>query len=125
VPYVSFIFLICSAKEKREVIDSIRYEVRNSASVNKERPSQLMAQVTAQLEAVRSAAFVPDNVSSADEQDEKDSSIWSDEDFEEQDELDEIQDAQDGRDGRCARRFQRCQFRGSSGYQVHMLSLFC
>ncbi len=82
----SFIFLICSiiffsvhvfiylnniffqfevpasAKEKRELIDSIRYEARNSASV-KERPSQLMAQVTAQLEAARSVAFVPDNVS--------------------------------------------------------------
>ena len=54
-----------------------------------------MAQVTAQLEAARSVAFVPDNVSIADEQDEKDSSIWSDEDVEEQDELDEIEDAQD------------------------------
>ena len=53
-----------------------------------------MAQVTAQLEAARSVAFVPDNVSIADEQDEEDSSLWSDEDVEEQDELDEI-DAQD------------------------------
>ena len=53
-----------------------------------------MAQVTAQLEAARSVAFVPDNVSIADEQDEEDSSLWSDEDIEEQDELDEI-DAQD------------------------------
>ncbi len=68
----------------------MRYEARNSASVNNERPSQLMAQVKAQLEAVRSAAFVPDNVSSTDEH----SSIWSDEDVEEQDELDEIEDAQ-------------------------------
>ena len=72
----------------------MRYEARNSASV-KERLSQLMAQVTAQLEAARSVAFVPDNVPIADEQDEKDSSIWSDEDVEEQDELDEIEDAQD------------------------------
>ena len=55
----------------------------------------MTAQVTAQLEAVGSAACVFDNVSSADEQDEKDSSIWSDEDVEEQDELDEIEDAQD------------------------------
>ena len=55
----------------------------------------MTAQVTAQLEAVRSAAFVPDKFSSADEQDEKDSSIWSDDDVEEQDELDEIEDAQD------------------------------
>ena len=55
----------------------------------------MMAQVTAQLEAARSVALVPDNVSIADEQDEKDSSIWSDEDVEEQDELDEIEDAQD------------------------------
>ncbi len=54
-----------------------------------------MAQATAQLEAARSVAFVPDNVSIADEQDDKDSSIWSDEDFEEQDELDEIEVAQD------------------------------
>ena len=54
-----------------------------------------MAQVTAQLEAARSVAFVPDNVSIADEQDEEDSSLWSDEDVEEQDELDEIEDAQD------------------------------
>jgi len=56
-----------------------------------------MAQVTAQLEAARSVAFVPDNGSIADreEQDEKDSSIWSGEDVEEQDELDEIEDVQD------------------------------
>ncbi len=92
---------------------------RNSASVNKEKPSQLMAQVTAQLEAVRSAAFVPDNVSSADEQDEKDSSIWSDKDVEEQDELDEIEDAQDEDE------MERCRFGVSSGYKVNMLSLFC
>ena len=54
----------------------------------------MMAQVTAQLEAARSVAFVPDNVSIADreEQDEKDSSIWSDEDVEEQDELDEMEE---------------------------------
>ncbi len=54
-----------------------------------------MAQVIAQLEAIRSVAFVPDNVSSAAEQDEKDSSICSDEDVEEQYELDELEDAQD------------------------------
>ncbi len=54
-----------------------------------------MAQVTAQLEAARSVALVPDNFLIADEQDEKDSLIWSDEDIEEQDELDEIEDAQD------------------------------
>ena len=83
-------------QKKKGNSDSVRYEARNSASV-KERPSQLMAQVTAQLEAARSVAFVPDNVSIADrdEQDEKDSSIWFDEDVEEQDELDEIEDAQD------------------------------
>jgi hypothetical protein len=40
-----------SAKEKRELIDSIQFEARNSSSV-KEIPSQLMARVTAQLEAV-------------------------------------------------------------------------
>ncbi len=44
-----------------------------------------MAQVIAQLEAIRSVAFIPDNVSSAAEQDED---VL-------QDELDELEDAQD------------------------------
>ena len=100
------------------------YEVRNSASVNKERPSQLTAQVTAQLEAVRSAAFVPDKFSSADEQDEKDSSIWSDDDVEEQDELDEIEDAQDEVED-AQDDFKDVELESSVDIKYIMLSLFC
>ena len=84
----------------------------------------MTAQVTAQLEAVRSAAFVPDNVSSADEQDEKDSSIWSDEDVEEQDELDEIEDAQDEVED-AQDDFKDVELESPVDIKYIMLSLFC
>lgn len=84
----------------------------------------MMAQVAAQLEAARSVALVPDNVSIADEQDEKDSSIWSDEDVEEQDELDEIEDAQDEVED-AQDDFKDVELESPVDIKYIMLSLFC